>query len=492
MRSIHRIGIGILVGVFFAFGYVMRLHVEEQDRTAAALRESGVFVVTPGTRIASINLEGAADVDFRPLQTLLSVLTNLRQHYVDRLTDADEGKMTYEALKSMLGSLNDPNTRFLEPEDRRVLADAQEGIFHGIGAVLGVKRVHTGEYVEGESRSNDEQPLPGVPPKPRPKREIVEEHLVVVATLPGGPAEAAGLRTGDDIIAVNSKQVLPFDPYQKIDKILKDARGAPTSERPRFRKLLEAEQKRIEGGIGILDAQNLLMRGDKDPVQITLVPVGSGEPRKIDIKPRKITVEPVTARLLDGGAYGCVRVNFLGAKTAEGFARAIGELQSAGAKGLVLDLRNLAGGQIDAARQVASWFVPGKPLAVELKSRGRKSTVTAADRTEDVWKKPLVALVDRGTARAAELLAAALRENGVAKLVGEKTYGDMAVTSLMDQPDGSAVVMTTGSLLTGKGGAYAGKGIPVDVEMASGASGEAAVNEAVRLLSAGSREARAR
>ena len=74
-------------------------------------------------------------VSEQPLETLYEVLGSLRQHYVEQLTVEDEGKMTHDAMRAMLASFNDPNTRFIEPDQRKVLIDAEQGKFHGIGAI---------------------------------------------------------------------------------------------------------------------------------------------------------------------------------------------------------------------------------------------------------------------------------------------------------------------------------------------------------------------
>ena len=98
----------------------------------------------------------------------------------------------------------------------------------------------------------------------------------------------------------------------------------------------------------------------------------------------------------------------------------------------------------------------------------------------DAWRKPVVLLVDHSTVRAPEIFAASLKENGVAKLVGEQTYGDFVDNTMIDLSDGSAIVMKTGKYVTGKGLDYNGKGLPVDVQ-ATSADGQ--LRAAVKLLS---------
>ena len=96
------------------------------------------------------------------------------------------------------------------------------------------------------------------------------------------------------------------------------------------------------------------------------------------------------------------------------------------------------------------------------------------------WTKPVVILVDGSTAKAAELFAASLKDMNVAKLVGEKTFGDFSDTTLIDLADGSAIIMSSGKYVTGAGNDYHRKGVPVNVEASSD---ESQMKEAIKLLS---------
>lgn len=453
MQTSRRIVIGILVGLLFATGYTAR--VSNMRAENAAQKQNAMSEV--GARYASAALEGAGDVDFRPFETFYVFLENLRRHYVEAITPETEGKMTYDALKNMLGSLNDPNTRFVEPEQRVAITDAAEGKFHGIGAVLGVKRIKSEEFNE--------------------------EHLIVINTLATSPAEKAGLKSGDDITAVNGKVVLPFDPMQRAEKLIKDARKSPAEQRKQYQTKLEAEQKRLASGMMIADAETLLTGEDKKEVELTVVRQGVKEPVKIKVQPHAFTVDPVSTAVVEGGKYGYVKINTLTRGTGKAVADALKDMDSKHVEGIVLDLRNLAGGETESTLQVAKLFAPKKPLAMLQQSRNRKATVGIPDAPEkQVWNKPVIALVNGGTARMAEVLASSLKDNKVAKLVGDKTYGDLAHTTLMEQKDGSAVIMTTGVFLTTHGGNYSGIGIPVDVKAVPAGSGDSQLAEAVKQL----------
>ena len=142
MHNINRIGIWVLVAIFFTTGYTARMHLTAQEQKAAGAY-SRADILGPGNKVASADIDGAANIDFRPIETLYSVVKNLREHYVEHLTPADEGNMTHDALRAMLGALKDPNTRFIDSATRRVIEDENQGTFHGIGASLGIRSVKT-------------------------------------------------------------------------------------------------------------------------------------------------------------------------------------------------------------------------------------------------------------------------------------------------------------------------------------------------------------
>lgn len=455
MRTIHRIGIGVLIGLFFAGGYATRIVCANRWRAVTVKRDASA----EGTRVASAELNDVSDVDIRPLQTLYDVVKNLREHYVEQLTVEDEGKMTYDAMRAMLSSFADPNTRFIDPSERKTVADAREGKFHGIGAILAIKQ--------------NWKPNPD-----KPKEQISEEHLVVATVLTGSPAEKAGLKAGDEITAIDDKSVLPYDPYERVNELLKQDKYK-NMERGQLRKFLEAEQKRIDEGVSVMTAEEMLGNDSKKPFELTL----AGKP-KVTVEPAEVVVDAVSAPQMqpDGVAY--VKVSYFGTTTADKFEQTMDQLKSKSASGLILDLRGATGANVDAASKIAGWFAPNRTMAVLLKSRGRKATISpSAERSGDVhtWGKPVVLLVDGSTNRAPEVLAAGMRENGIAKLVGQKTYGAFQDTTLIDLADGSAVVLSTGKYVTPKGVDYNGKGVPVDV---TAATDEQQMKEATRLLSA--------
>ncbi len=360
--------------------------------------------------------------------------------------------MTYDAMKAMLAGIDDPNTRFLEPAQRQLVVDALAGKYHGIGAILGVNRIKSGT--------------------------LTQEHLIVITPVQSGPAAEAGLKAGDDIVAIDGKAVLPFDLRRNAMLLLKDK----TKDSGELRKQLKVEQQRIKTGVPILDAENTLISDDKKEVELSISRKGSARPLTIKVTPHEFTVKPVTSQFDADSKLGYVRINCFSSGTAEEFAKALKDMASAGANGLVLDMRNLAGGEVDQVLQVAKYVAPGKTLGTELQSHGRKSVIKIPS-TQDAWQKPMAVFVNAGTARMPELLASALQEECSAKLVGERTYGDASYATLTQLDDGSAVMMTTGAFLTSSGKDYSGKGLRVDLQAASASTGDPQLSAATRLLS---------
>jgi C-terminal processing protease CtpA/Prc len=223
-KSYKRLSVVLAVAAF-ALGYILR-----QTSNTDNVYRIWASAKTQDTRqMAAYNSQGAAsdvgtqsNVDLRPMETYYSVLRIVQDSFVERVNDDTKNKMTYDSVRTMLDSLKDPYTRFYEPDQTKVLEAAQQGKYYGIGAIFAIEK----EKIDG----------------------MPTEILSVMTVIPGSPADKVGLRTGDVIEEVDGKSVLPYDPFQKANQILKSARDN-TADREKLQKELDAEDKRIKNGI---------------------------------------------------------------------------------------------------------------------------------------------------------------------------------------------------------------------------------------------------
>lgn len=251
-------------------------------------------------------------------------------------------------------------------------------------------------------------------------------QLRVISPRDGSPAAKAGLKPGDLIFAIDKE--------------------------PTFAMTLPQAQARLQGPAGSKAALTVLRQGSSKPLHLTVT--------RAAYQP-----QTVSARI-EGGNIAYLRLAGFDAGTVAELGSALHSLRrQTGDKliGLVLDLRNNPGGNFDDAVKAADAFLDGGDVAV-IKGRQPGSARHIAAKPQDIAKGlPIVALVNSGTAREAELVAGALHDNHRAELVGTKTFGDSAIESLIPLDSGGAIRLTTARFLTPDGADIAGKGITPDL-----------------------------
>ncbi|EAZ92158.1 carboxyl-terminal processing protease CtpA [Crocosphaera chwakensis] len=230
-------------------------------------------------------------------------------------------------------------------------------------------------------------------------------NLEVVAPIEGSPAEAIGINARDRIL--------------KIDD--------------------------VDTTTLTLDEAATKMRGPRGTtVSLTILPYQKeSDVRDIKIVRDRISLSPVTASLnqpIPNLPIGYIRLNQFSANAAQEMAEAINNLEKEGAQGYILDLRNNPGGLLQAGIQVARLWMDQGTIVYTVNRQGVQDSFTASGTalTDD----PLVLLVNQGTASASEILAGALKDNGRATLVGEKTFGKGLIQSLFELPDGAGLAIT--------------------------------------------------
>eukprot|EP00873_Tetraselmis_striata_P028575 jgi/Tetstr1/448839/TSEL_036065.t1 len=294
----------------------------------------------------------------------------------------------YDAIRDVLRLLDDPFTRFLDPEQFRALSSGTKGAVTGVGLEVGYDA-----------------------------NEGADSRLVVVAPSDGGPADRAGIRPKDVILSIDGKDTKSLTLYQAAE-LLQGAEGSSVE----------------------LSVQH----GERGPLQtvtlqravIKLNPVSYG------------MCGPVSASV--GGAadkLGYIKVSTFNKNTFEATQQALLKLKEQGAERYVLDVRNNGGGLFPAGVQVAKLFIRAGDIVLIADSQGIRDSYSA-DLTAIEDKKPMAVLVNKGTASAAEVLTGALQDNGRATVVGEKTFGKGIIQTVVPLSDGSAVAVTAAAYQT--------------------------------------------
>jgi len=366
-------------------------------------RTSHLATFAAGTLLASaVAWAVPKDVQrFHTFDAFAQTLALVEANYVDPV---DEQALLRDATRGMLHNL-DVHSTYLPPNRYQKMRQDTEGEFGGIGVVL----------------------APGVLDDARPS---VPPYPVVDEVAPGSPADVAGLQIDDRVATID---------------------GAPTAEPGHELKDAGAWEAKLRGASGTR-------------VTVTAVRVGWHDPRSFTLVRAQVKQATVHDKVLEQ-RVGYLAISRFSEATGADVAAELGDLKKRGALGaLVLDLRDDPGGLVDQAVLVADQFLDDGTIVT---IRGRKGTVetqTAHQGGAGVGV-PIVALVDQGTASAAEILAAALHDHGRAKLVGLPTYGKGTVQTFYDLDDGSGLKLTTARYLTPKGNSLESKGIVPDVRV---------------------------
>ena len=389
-----------------------------------------------------------------PGATFAQVYALIERNFVDPLPT--DRQMAHGAASAMLSSLQDPDSRFLEAPEVAELNAESKGVYKGMSAALAVRRT-------AHAKVGD------VP-------AYTQYSLVVVAPLPGSPAEKAGLVAGNTIKSINGQWIYDDSYIYAQTKALRAVQDDPVT----FNELLSALQKKIDGSLSLSQAQTKLT--DPTLKTITLsVEVGQMNasrlvPMTLDTSVPTVVSPAVTARSLPGG-IGYLKVAAFTTGADKEFGAALAGFGNA-PKGLVLDLRNSPGGLLEVGTAIAG-KLSSVPTLGYLETKGKKVQPLIVT-PDSPLTCPIVVLINNGTANTAELLASALQSKG-AKLVGDTTFGDASDVKLITLRDGSGFTMTVGKLLTVTHGVFGGVGIKPDVVLPN-TNGDVPLDRAVSVL----------
>lgn len=313
----------------------------------------------------------------------------------DYYQPVDSDKLADGATKGMLEALDDPYSQLLVNDDKTALDNTIDASFGGIGATI----------------------------------EQKGERLLVRELLPNTPAKQSGLQVGDQLIAVNGKNV----EGQSVSKAVDQVRG-------------------------------------KIGTKVTLTIKRGDNQLRFTMKRAKITEETVTAAISkQNKAVGIVTIATFSTPTAKQFKAAVTKLQKQGAKALVLDLRGNPGGQLDTALEIGSMLSRDGATLVQVQPRtGAKTVYKAGEQYDKGFKVtlPVSVLIDGQSASASEILAGLLRDNHKAKLVGTKSFGKGTVQNVAPMDDTREVKLTVAKWLTPDGTWVHHKGLTPDLKVA--------------------------
>lgn len=325
------------------------------------------------------------EVDFAPFWEAWRIVEE--KHF----SPPDVQQRVWGAVNGLIGSLKDPYSSFLLPEEKKIFEEEINGNFGGIGAEIGVR----------------------------------DNFLTVIAPLKDTPAQRAGVLAGDKIVEIDNRSTVDL----RVDEAI----------------------KLIRGEVGTSVKLKLLRGENRQVIEIT-------------ITRGWVNIPTIDTKYLPGGVF-FIKLHNFGAASLSLFREAMREFLTSGQTKLILDLRGNPGGFLEAAVETASWFLlVGKPVVIEERADGEKTFVYRS-RGYNVLpaKTKMVVLIDRGSASASEIVAAALAEHGQATLVGEPSFGKGSVQELIQLADGTALKITTARWLTPAGNNFSDKGLAPDV-----------------------------
>lgn len=253
---------------------------------------------------------------------------------------------------------------------------------------------------------------------------IRDNVLTVIAPLKGTPADRAGMLAGDKILKINATSTAELN----------------------------------------LDDAISLIRGEQGtPVKLTVLHEGAKDTVELSIVRAIIAIPTVETKKRDDGVFVISLYNF-SADSPNLFRNALREFVNSGYNKLVLDLRNNPGGYLEAAIDMASWFLPAGKVVVKEHFGGNKEDLVYRSKGYNIFNDRLrfVILLNKGSASASEILAGALHEQGVAKLVGEKSFGKGSVQELVDVTPNTSLKITVAEWLTPHGEQISGRGLTPD------------------------------
>lgn len=310
----------------------------------------------------------------KQLKKMSEVMSYIDQYYVDEVnTDSIYGL----AINAMLQGL-DPHSSYATVEENKTMMETLEGSFEGIGIQF----------------------------------NIMNDTLMVVSVISGGPSEKAGLMAGDRMIEVDGKSIVGI----KNDQAFKLLRGK---------------------------------KGSK--VKVGILRPGFKDKYTYEITRGVIPTYTVDVSYMIDKQTGYIKLNEFGSTTAKEFSNAIQKLKRQGMTQLIVDLRGNGGGFLDAAVSVCDEFLGNKQKIVSIEGSKERPQVIYASRKGDFEDGKVVILIDDFSASASEIVAGAVQDNDRGTIVGRRSFGKGLVQRQFDLSDNSSIRLTTSRYHTPSG-----------------------------------------
>ncbi|WCJ24157.1 Carboxyl-terminal-processing peptidase 2 chloroplastic [Euphorbia peplus] len=287
---------------------------------------------------------------------------------------------TYMAIRKMLASLDDPFTRFLEPEKFKSLRSGTRGALTGVGLSIG--------YPTGSDAS--------------------PAGLLVISSSPGGPARRAGIISGDVILSIDEASTESMDIYDAAD--------------------------RLQGPDG--SSVELSIRSGPEIKHLALTR------ERVSLNPVKSRLCAIPGSGKDSPKIGYIKLTSFNQNASGAVREAINTLRSENVNAFVLDLRDNSGGSFPEGIEIAKIWLDKGVIVYICDSRGVRDIYDAEGSGAIAASEPLAVLVNKGTASASEILAGALKDNKRALLFGEPTFGKGKIQSVFELSDGSGLAVT--------------------------------------------------
>jgi len=324
-----------------------------------------------GTQIQNVF---SGDNIYQQIEKFKDVLSLADKYYVDNI---DTQKLVDAAINGMLSQL-DPHSVYIPAKETQAISEEFSGSFEGIGIEF----------------------------------DVVNDTLLVVSPISGGPSEMLGIQAGDKIIQIDGKSCIGIT----ADEVRGKLRGP---------------------------------KGTK--VNVTIIRQGVEKPLDFEITRDKVSIYSVGASFMVNHDVGYVEVNRFAETTDKELEEALAKLKLEGMKGLILDLRDNPGGLLNEAVDVASEFIPKGKTIVYTKGRVGEANENFPSNGGSYTRLPLIVLVNGGSASASEIVSGAIQDLDRGLIVGETSFGKGLVQRQFSLDDGSAVRITIARYYTPSG-----------------------------------------